>query len=63
MTAQEKTGEEVYRKLAEHLDKLPGGFRPSETGADIRLLKGLFTPQEAEYATHLTLERARARFH
>ena len=57
MTALEKTGEEVYRKLAEHLDRLPGGFRPSETGADIRLLKGLFTPQEAEYATHLTLKR------
>ena len=57
MLSTKKTEENINRKLAEHLDKLPGGFRPSETGADIRLLKGLFTPQEAEYATHLTLER------
>jgi NAD-dependent dihydropyrimidine dehydrogenase PreA subunit len=60
MPSTEKTEEDVYRKLAEHLDRLPGGFRPSETGADIRLLKGLFTPQEAEYTTHLTLERENA---
>ena len=57
MPSTVKTEKDVYRKLAEHLDKLPGGFRPSETDADIRLLKGLFTPQEAEYATHLTLEK------
>jgi Fe-S-cluster-containing hydrogenase component 2 len=49
-----------YRKLAEHLDRLPGGFAPSDTGAEIRLLQGLFTPQEAELATHLTLEREEA---
>ena len=49
-----------YRKLAEHLDQLPGGFAPSETGAELRLLQRLFTPQEAELATHLTLEREEA---
>ena len=52
--------EESYRKLAEHLDRLPGGFAPSDTGADLRLLQRLFTPQEAELATHLTLEREEA---
>jgi len=36
-----------YTNLAEHLDKLPGGFPPSETGAEIRLLERLFTPEEA----------------
>ena len=46
-----------YRKLAEHLDQLPGGFPPSDTEAELRLLKGLFTPEEAELATHLSLER------
>ena len=45
-----------YRKLAEHLDQLPGGFAPSDTGAQLRLLQRLFTPQEAELATHLTLQ-------
>ena len=52
--------EQSYQKLAEHLDRLPGGFAPSETGAELRLLKGLFTPEEAELATHLTLEREEA---
>ena len=46
-----------YQKLAEHLDQLPGGFAPSETGAEIRLLQRLFTPEQAELATYLTLER------
>ena len=36
-----------YRKLAQHLDRLPGGFAPSATGAELRLLRRLFTPQEA----------------
>jgi hypothetical protein len=36
-----------YRDLAKHLDRLPGGFPPSETGAEIRLLERLFTPDEA----------------
>ncbi len=49
--------EHIYRKLADHLDRLPGGFAPSETGADLRLLRRLFTPAEAELATHLTLDR------
>ena len=49
--------ESVYRKLAEHLDKLPGGFEPSETGADIQLLMRLFTPEQAELATYLSLDR------
>ncbi|OGD59161.1 hypothetical protein A3K78_03000 [Candidatus Bathyarchaeota archaeon RBG_13_52_12] len=48
---------EVYQRLAEHLDRLPDGFAPSEDGAEIRLLKRLFTPEEAELAVHLTLDR------
>lgn len=53
--------EDSYRKLAEHLDRLPGRFAPSDTGAELRLLQRLFTPQEAELATHLTLDREEAR--
>jgi ferredoxin len=49
--------EQLYRKLADHLDRLPDGFAPSSTGADLRLLELLFTPQEAELAVHLTLDR------
>lgn len=49
------TDEEIFIKLAEHLDKLPGGFRPSKTGAHLRLLRYLFSEEEAKLATNLTL--------
>jgi electron transport complex protein RnfB len=49
--------EKSFRKLAEHLDNLPGGFAPSETDAELRLLQRLFTPEQAELATHLSLAR------
>jgi electron transport complex protein RnfB len=52
--------EKVYRRLAEHLDRLPGGFPLSTTGAELPLLKRLFTPEEAELATHLSLKREEA---
>jgi len=52
---------ETYRRLAEHLDRLPGGFAPTETGAELRLIETLFSPEEAELATHLTLNREDAR--
>jgi Na+-translocating ferredoxin:NAD+ oxidoreductase subunit B len=47
--------EEIYQKLAKHLDNLPGGFPPTDTGVEIRILKRLFTPEEAEFALYLTL--------
>jgi Fe-S-cluster-containing hydrogenase component 2 len=48
--------EEIYQKLAEHLDRLPDGFPPSSTGAHLPLLKLLFNPLEAQLAVYLTLE-------
>jgi len=44
-----------YTKLAKFLDGLPGGFPSTETGVEIRILKKLFTPEEAEMATKLSL--------
>jgi electron transport complex protein RnfB len=55
------SSEEPYHRLTEHLDRLPGGFSPSKTGAHIRLLQKLFTPEEAELAAHLTLKREDAK--
>jgi Pyruvate/2-oxoacid:ferredoxin oxidoreductase delta subunit len=49
--------EAAFRKLADHLDTYPGGFAPSSTGADIRLLQRLFTLEEAQLGVHLTLDR------
>ena len=46
---------DVYKKLARHLDDLPGGYPPTESGVELRILKRLFSPDEAELALHLTL--------
>jgi NAD-dependent dihydropyrimidine dehydrogenase PreA subunit len=53
--------ESVYRKLAKHLDNLPGGFPPTENGVELRILRRLFDPEEAELAMHLTLIPEEAR--
>ncbi|MEJ2249203.1 MAG: 4Fe-4S binding protein, partial [Candidatus Lokiarchaeota archaeon] len=43
----------VYRKLQEHLNKTPTGFPTADSGADTRLLRHIFTPEEAELALYL----------
>ena len=45
--------EKVYRNLQEHLDQQPIGYAAVESGADIRVLKHVFTPKEAEIALSL----------
>jgi len=45
----------VYLRLAEHLNNLPGGFPSTASGVEQRILRRLFTPEEAELATFLTL--------
>jgi electron transport complex protein RnfB len=47
---------DVYERLREHLDKLPGGFPATETGVELRILKRLFTAEDAELAQHLILK-------
>jgi H+/Na+-translocating ferredoxin:NAD+ oxidoreductase subunit B len=46
---------DVYKRLAEHLDSLPAGFPATESGVELRILKRLFTSEEASIATALTL--------
>ncbi len=45
--------EQVYYRLREFLDKLPGGFPATESGVEIKLLKKYFTPEEAELVMQL----------
>jgi electron transport complex protein RnfB len=52
----EHENEQVYEALAEHLDRLPGGLAPGESGEHLRLLRYLFTPQEAALAVHLSFD-------
>ncbi|MBN1106829.1 MAG: 4Fe-4S dicluster domain-containing protein [Deltaproteobacteria bacterium] len=47
--------QEVYQRLARHLDGLPGGFPSTESGVEIRILRRLFTEDEAILALHLDL--------
>ena len=46
---------DVYKKLAERLNDLPGGFPSTRSGVELRILRKLFTPEEAGFALHLNL--------
>ena len=48
--------DDVYRKLADVLDALPNGFPATEDGAEIRLLKRIFSPEEAAFFCELKLK-------
>jgi electron transport complex protein RnfB len=45
---------DVYRRLQRHLDQMPVGFPATESGVELRLLRRLFTPEEAETALLLS---------
>lgn len=45
---------DVYQRLRGHLDKMPVGFPATKSGVEIRILKHLFTPEEAEIALNLS---------
>lgn len=49
-----ETGVEAYSRLQRHLDRQAVGFPATKSGAEIRLLKHIFTPREAEIAACLT---------
>lgn len=46
---------DVYAKLADHLDDLPGGYPATESGIELKILRHLFTPEEAEMALNLSV--------
>jgi len=48
---------DIYQNLAKHLDNLPTGFPSTETGVEIRLLKRLFSPEEAKIAVGLKMKQ------
>ncbi len=49
-----------YRALAAHLDHLPAGYPATDSGVELRILRQLFSREEAELALHLTLIPERA---
>lgn len=50
-----------YEKLADALNALPNGFPRTETGSDLKLLKFMYTPDEAELACQLSAKREDAK--
>jgi Na+-translocating ferredoxin:NAD+ oxidoreductase subunit B len=47
---------DVYARLREHLDNLPSGFPSTASGVEMRILKRLFTPDEAALALNVTIK-------
>lgn len=47
------TDQDVYLRLREHLDSLPVGFPSTKSGVELRMLRRLFTEEEAEMACQL----------
>ena len=45
--------EKIYRELQRHLNRQAVGFPATRSGADIKLLKHIFSPRDAEMATCL----------
>ena len=52
---------DVYERLAKFMDDLPAGFPRSQSGVELRILRRLFTPEEASLALHLALIAEEAR--
>ena len=46
--------DQVYIKLQKHLDRQAVGFPATKTGVEIRILKHIFIPEEAEIASLLS---------
>ncbi|MFH1034113.1 MAG: 4Fe-4S binding protein [Pseudomonadota bacterium] len=47
--------QDIYQKLAHHLDSLPGGYPATASGVELRILRRLFREDEAELALKVTL--------
>ncbi|MFX0184266.1 MAG: 4Fe-4S binding protein [Candidatus Hodarchaeota archaeon] len=45
----------VYIELRKQIDKMPIGLPPTNSGVELRILKQLFTPDEAKIALHLNI--------
>jgi len=46
--------DKLYRALQRHLDRMPVAYPATESGVEIRILKRLFTPEEARLALSLS---------
>lgn len=47
--------DDVFEKLAQHLDSMPAGYPRTASGVELRILRRLFAAEEAWHALHLTV--------
>jgi electron transport complex protein RnfB len=48
-------GKDIYTKLREFMDSMPGGFPTTDSGVEMKILKKLFTPEQARTAVELKM--------
>ncbi len=48
--------EDVYYRLRDMLDKMPNGYPPTSDGLEIKILKKIYTEEEAEIATKMRMK-------
>jgi electron transport complex protein RnfB len=53
--------DKAYRDLQKHLDKQAVGFPATKSGVELRILKELFSPEQANLALHITYKPRSAR--
>ncbi len=44
---------DIYKVLAKKLDEMPNGYPATDNGVELKILRKIFTPEEAEMATKL----------
>jgi electron transport complex protein RnfB len=49
-----RVGEDVYLKLREFMDRLPAGFPATDIGVEMKILRKLFTPDDASMVLCMT---------
>jgi Na+-translocating ferredoxin:NAD+ oxidoreductase subunit B len=49
------TQDDVYRRLQRHLNRMPVPFPATESGVELRILKALFSPEDAQVALALSM--------
>lgn len=52
---------DVYKQMAAKLEKTPNGFPATQSGVELRILKKIFSPEEARLALKLRTKPERAK--
>lgn len=52
--AETMPGDEIYIKLRDFMDRLPGGFPSTESGVEMKILRKLFAPEDAAMVLYMT---------